>query len=230
MGMTSYMVDALTFIEQIYFEEGQVPTPLAVAEACGLQEATVEGYWKNVDFRNAVQARGIPLAGKETTRALTYEQLMMANMLMNPADRRSLRQKIEDPSVAAYNLTVQQVNGWLRSKTFKDHLQKRSEALFGNAEPAAYKNFVAAIESGDQKAIALYFEMRGIYNPRLQVDVNISTILVRVVEIVSKHVRDPAILAAIAEEMDGLDVGAAAAPRGIPELEAAVPVNNRLTT
>lgn len=207
MGLNALMLDALVFIEQIYYEEGKVPTSEAIAATCGLRIDDVREYWKNESFVAALGARGISTDQLESTKALTMPQLLMANMLMNPSDRRSMRQKVKDPSVASYDLSVQQVNGWLRSKTFQDHIQKRAEALFGHAEPAAYTNFVAAIEAGDQKSIQLYFEMKGIYNPRLQVDVNISSVLVRIVEIVSKHVKDPAILSAIATEMDGLDIG-----------------------
>lgn len=228
MSLSSTMVEGLTFIEQVYYEEGKVPSEDAIAEVVGVRVVTVQGWWKNDVFCNAVMARGIPLAGKEATRALTYEQLLMANMLMNPEDRRSLRAKCQDPAVAAYNITPQQVYGWMRSKTFKDHMEKRAKALFGQAEPAAYKNFVSHIESGDLKAIQLYFEMTGVYNPRLQVDVNISAILVRIVEIVSKYVKDPDTLAAIAEEMDGLDLGTPMPQRQMPELEAVIPVSSKL--
>lgn len=230
MALTQTMIDVLVFVEQVYYEDGKVPTPEKISEVVGVRVDTVRGYWKSQDFRNAVLARGVTLEGMEDAKALTYEQLLVANMLMNPSDKRSLRAKLEDPSVAQLKVSPQQVNGWMRSKTFTDHLQKRAKALFGSAEPAAYTNFVKAIEAGDQKAIALYFEMRGIYNPRLTVDINISSVLVRVVEIVSKHVRDPAILAAIAEEMDGLDVGSTMGAVEMPILDAVVSVPNKFTT
>ncbi|MGI8407908.1 MAG: hypothetical protein ACR2L3_05300 [Actinomycetota bacterium] len=225
MAITNTMLEGLIFVEQVYYEEGAVPTDEAISDAIGVRVETANSWWKNQDFRNAVQARGIPFAGQEKTRALTYEQLLFANMMMNPYDKRSIREKIKDPSLEAYNLSPQQVNAWMRSKTFKDHLAKRARGLFEGAEASAYRNFVQAIESGDQKAITMYFEMTGIYNPRLQVDVNISSILVKVIEIVSTHVRDPAILASIAEDMDRLEIGAPMGRSEIPEFISAQSTN-----
>lgn len=220
MGLTQNGIDVLTYMEQVYYEAGEFPTNEKLAEVVGITVDTVKNYWKDPDFRNAVAARGLMVDGVDDSKALTMPQLMVANMMMNPSDRRSMREKLKDPSLVAFGVTVQQVNGWMRSSIFQAHLTKRAHALFGGAEPAAYKNFVSAIEGGDQKAIQLYFEMKGIYNPRLQVDVNISSVLTRVVEIIAIHVKDPATLQRIANDLDGLDIGV---PSGTPELPAPVP-------
>lgn len=215
MSLSMQAVDVMIYIEQIYHESGDVPTNEKLAEVTGVGLDTIRNYWQNEDFRKALQARGIVADCITDTKALTYAQLMMANMLMNPTDKRSLRDKVKDPSVAAFDLTVQQVQGWMRSGFFQDHLRKRGQALYAGAEPAAYKNFVSAIEAGDQKAITQYFEMKGIYNPRVNIEVNVSMILARIVEIVTRHVKDPVTLQCIATELDGLDLGG---QRGLPEM------------
>lgn len=229
LTLTMQAVEVLTYIEQVYYESGEVPTNEKLSEVTKVGVRTIESYWKDSDFRNAIAARGMMLESVQDSKALTMPQILVANMLMNPSDRRSLREKLKDPSLTAFGITMQQVNGWLRSSSYQDHLRKRAHALFGGAEPAAYKNFVAAIEAGDQKSIALYFEMKGIYNPRVQVDVNISAVVLQVVEIVAKHVRDPAILQLIATDIDGLNTGVAAEVPGatLPEvLEVAIPVKS----
>lgn len=223
MGLTNQAVEVLTYIEQIYYECGELPSNEKLHEVTRVGLDTIKSYWKDADFRNAVAARGILLNGVDDSKALTMPQLLLANILMNPSDRRSMREKLKDPSLVAFGVTVQQVNGWMRSSNYQDHLRKRAQALFGGAEPAAYKGFVAAIEAGDQKAITLYFEMKGIYNPKLQVDVNISSVLLRVVEIISKHVKDPGTLQLIANELDGLEIGVPAEVTE-PALQAAISV------
>lgn len=225
MPLTNLALDVLTYIEQIYYETGELPTNEKLSEMTGVSLDKVKNYWKDADFRNAIAARGMILDGVDDSKALTMPQLLVANMLMNPSDRRSMREKLKDPSLVAFEISAQQVAGWMRSTAFQDHLRKRAHGLFGGAEPAAYKNFVSAIEAGDQKAIAMYFEMKGIYNPKIQVDINISSVLLRVVEIVSNHVKDPATLQLIANDLDGLDIGVptVGADISIPEVMKAIP-------
>jgi hypothetical protein len=63
-------------------------------------------------------------------------------------------------------------------------------------------------------AIKFYYEVTGRYNPRLQVDVNVDSVMNRVVEIIQKHVRDPQVLMAIADDLEDLANGK---PRDTPE-------------
>ncbi len=228
MALTMQGVEAITYIEQVYYECGEIPTVEKTAEVTKISLPTIKKFWEDPDFRAAILARGIVANNTTDTQALTYPQLMLANMLMNPSDKRSMREKLKDPSLTNFNITVQQANGWLRSGFFQDHLRKRAQALFGGAEAAAYKGFVSAVEGGDMKAIQMFFEMKNIYNPRLQVDVNISSVVVRIVEIVSNHVRDPAILQAIANDIDGLELGVAGSiTETVPPTPEAIPVSSK---
>lgn len=207
MALTMQAVEALTYIEQVYYECGEIPTAEKIAEVTRINVVTIKAYWEDPDFRKAVLARGIVANATTDTQALTYPQLMFANMMMNPSDKRSVREKVKDPSLEGFGITVQQANGWMRSGFFQDHLRKRALALFGGAEASAYKGFVSAVESGDMNAIKMFFEMKNIYNPRVQVDFNISSVVVRIIEIVSNHVKDPGTLQAIANDIDGLELG-----------------------
>ncbi len=206
MSLSNEMVDVLTYIEQVWWEDNKsMPTNEKIAEATGVGLQTIKGYWQSADFRAALNHRGVsfyndPDAGK----ALTYEQLLVANMLLNIQDRRSLREKL---GAADIGVTPAQVGAWMRQPAFQEHLRKRSENLYQGADGAAYVALVKAIDNGDLKAVQLFFEMKGIYTPRSQVDVNIHAILARVVEIISIHVSDQATLEAIAGDLEGLVSG-----------------------
>jgi hypothetical protein len=80
----------------------------------------------------------------------------------------------------------------------------RTEQLFNHSDHEAYKSLVEQVMNGDVTAMKLFFEMRGIYNPKVTVDINIETVVYRLVEIVGRHVRDPQILQSIAKEVEEL--------------------------
>lgn len=207
MSLSNEMVDVLTYIEQVWWEDNQnLPTDEKIAEMTGVSIQTIKGYWRNPDFRAALYARGVKFANEpDSKKALTFEQLMVANMLMNVMDKRSLREKLK--AAEGLNVTPAQVGAWMRQPAFQAHLRTRSTSLFGDADTSANLALVKAIDAGDLKAVQLYFEMTGRYTPRSQVDVNVHAILARVIEIVSIHVRDPAILQSIAEDFDKLETG-----------------------
>lgn len=207
MSLSNEMIDVLTFIEQVWWENNQtVPTDERIAEATGVSIQTVKNYWKNADFRAALNARGVTFANEaDSGKALTYAQLQVANMLMNIMDKRSLREKLQAANLPG--VTPAQVGAWMRQPAFQEHLRRRAQVLFDDADVSANLALVKAIDAGDLKAIQLFMEMTGRYTPRSTVDVNIHAVLARVVEIVSIHVRDPAILEAIAHDMENLELG-----------------------
>ncbi len=223
MSLSNEMVDVLTYIEQMWWEDnGTVPTNEAISEATGIGLQTVKGYWTNPDFRAALQHRGVsfkndPDAGK----ALTYDQLMVANMLLNIMDKRSLREKLQASGI---NATPAQVGSWMRQPAFQAHLRKRSQNLFEDADTAANIALVKAIDAGDLKAVQLLFEMTGRYTPRQVHEINVHAVLARVIEIISIRVKDPAIVADIAGDIDALLTGQT--PQALPEVKAPIPVNS----
>lgn len=186
----------LCYIEQKFWETGYIPTNEVIQRELRLDSKTIDRAWKKDTFREAIISRGIDLKGKESGKVLTPTQLMLANLLLNAHDTRSVREKI-----ASINVSSQQYHAWKRQPAFAEYLRKRAEAVFSAADSTAYTKLVEAVEEGDTNALKLFFEMRGIHNPRVQVDVNIQGVMVRVVEIISKHVQDPLVLDAIANEM-----------------------------
>lgn len=207
MSLSDSMIDVLTYIEQIWWEDNKaVPTDEKIAEATGVGLQTIKGYWKNSDFRAALNARGVTFANEaDSGKALTYAQLQVANMLMNIMDKRSLREKLQAAQLPG--VTPAQVGAWMRQPAFQEHLRRRAQVLYDDADVSANMALVKAIDAGDLKAVQLFLEMTGRYTPRSTVDVNIHAVLARVVEIVSIHVRDPAILEAIAHDMENLELG-----------------------
>lgn len=216
-GLSNQMIDVLTLIEQMFWETGEIPTNEFLVEQTQIGRSTVEGYWKNTDFRAALAARGVTFDNTASIgRALSMEQLLVANMVMNIHDRRSMREKLKDPVLEQFKITPQKFNAWMRQPAFQDHLMKRASTLFEHAKPAAYRELVKAVEAGDPQMLKFFFEITGIYNPKVTVEIDVNVVLVRVVEIIAKHVKDPITLQAIAAELEALDTGPEQAPQAVP--------------
>lgn len=191
-------VRVLSYVEQAFWETGYVPTHEAVANALGVSVGSVGGTWRKPQFRQALIARGIDLKPEQNDKILDPKQVMLANLLLNSHDKRSVREKLEILDVSS-----QQYHAWMRQDAFQGYLRKRAEEMFKAADPDAYMGLVKAVGNGDVNALKLFFEMRGIYNPRVQVDVNLEAVVVKIVEVVSQFV-EPSVMAQISERLEGV--------------------------
>jgi len=194
-------LDVLAAYEQLFWTHGAVPTEERVAELTGVRLETVKKYWQDDEFRQRLQKRGLPLDGGRSEQLLTVQQLDVANRMLNLADNRSKREKLQECGVSP-----QQYSAWLRQPAFQQYMARRGEELFKSADGDAYRALVGIVEAGDVQGLKLFFEMRGIYNPRMQVDINVDAVMLQVVEVISRHVRDPETLIAIAEDLERLDI------------------------
>lgn len=199
-------IRVLNYLEQVYWESGLLPTAENVAEELSIQISTVRSTFKNETLQNQLAARGIDptqliTVGKliKESKALSPKQIIVANMMLNLHDKRSEREKLQQVQVSS-----QQYHAWLRQPAFIEFMRKRGEALFQSSDFAAYKSLVTNVKAGDNKSLELFFRMRGIYNPTVNINVNIEAVLVRVVEVISTHVKDPHVIQAIAAELDSI--------------------------
>lgn len=216
--LSGEMVDVIAAVDQLFWQHGALPTNAKVAEVTGVRESTIKKYWEKEEFRNALLARGLDLNPQRSNGLLTLEQLNCANILLNSHDTRSVREKLKEIGVSS-----QKYHSWLRTSAFRDYLAMRGEQLFKSVDHEAYEALIGAVRGGDTRALQLFFEMRGIYNPKMQVDINVNVLLVSVVEVISRHIRDPQVLQAIATDLEALEVGQAGG-RAIPAPIIDVPI------
>jgi putative insertion element HTH domain-containing protein len=205
--LSEQQVRAVAFIEQTFWEHGGLPTNEQIAERTGVQLGTITRYWQQPHFREALLKRGIDLSTDASRGILTIDQLNAANVMLNLMDKRSQREKLDSIGVNS-----QQYNAWLRQAAFQNYLRRRAEELFKASDSDAYLSLIDVVKGGDTNAIKLFFEMRGVYTPRAQLDVNIDMIMVRIVEIIAKHVQDPDIRARIADDIETLGMPTRALP------------------
>jgi hypothetical protein len=210
LALTSNEVRILNYCEQVFWESGLLPTPEKCIEDLHCSRSAVNGAFSNETFRAQLAARGIDPEGLTTvgkliqeSKALTAKQIVVANMMLNLHDKRSEREKL-----ALVQVSSQQYHAWLRQPAFVEFLRKRGEALFSSSDFLAYKSLVNNVKAGDNKALEIFFQMRGIWNPRLNIDVNIDVVITRVLEVIARHV-PAATLSLIANELDSVVEGEA---------------------
>lgn len=202
MSLTDNEVKIITLIDQRFWETGGLIDDDVISDTLKIHKNTIKKAWQKTDFRQALIARGVDITHDSAKDLLTPTQAMLANMLLNAHDARSVREKLE-----LLNISTQQYQAWLRQPGFSQYLRKRAEFAFAATDFQAYQSLSTLVEEGDINGIKLFFEMRGIYNPKMQIDVNIDLVIVKLVEIVAKHVADPEILQAIANDLETIDIG-----------------------
>lgn len=204
-SLTSTQVKVLSFVEQIFWETGVLPTPEACAEELSLRVQTCREAFQNETFKLALVGKGIDaeqlvVPGKviKESKALSPKQILVANLMLNVHDNRSQREKLSWAQVSS-----QQYHAWLRQPAFVEFINKRAEQMFGASDHLAYRSLIKNVTAGDPKSLDLFFRMRGIYNPSLNVNLNINAVLTQVIEIVSRHV-SPQVMTQIANELDAV--------------------------
>lgn len=198
--LSDSLFEALNKVEQTWWELGKLPSIELLAEKCKLTREEAKHFWDYPQFLESLRKRGLDpdiLLKKDDT--LLPEQLIVANMVLNPHDKASIRQKLQIVGVKPH-----EYQAWLIDPAFQNYLRKRSEELFKAADTDAYMALIQAVQDGDIQAIKLFLEMRGIYNPKLTVEVNINQVLTRIVEIVSRHVSNPQEILAVAGDIEKL--------------------------
>jgi len=204
--LTESELSILAFVEQVFWETGYVPTKERVIEGLDPLKQTrtrtkVNKAWDNPRFQSALEMRGLEF--KNDGKLLSPTQLLLVNMLLNVEDKKSLRQKLD-----MIGVKMTQYQSWLRDPAFNRYLVMRTEQMFEHSDHEAYKALIQSVMRGDVAALKLFFEMRGIWSPRLDININIETVVYRLVEIVGKHVKNPEILQAIANEVESLELPA----------------------
>jgi hypothetical protein len=203
--LTDEQYEFLNFLEQYWFEYGLIPTGERAKEL-GIPEALYSESFKSALFRSSCRDRGISLRGLEVlgngTEAewkrymLTEQQLTIANIMLDISDSRSHKKKLQDA-----NISTALYQSWLRDPAYQNYIRARAENTLSDNQHEAHLALVDRVRSGDMTAIKYFNEITGRYVPSSgDKEVNVSLILMRVLEIIQRHVRDSSLQEVIAQE------------------------------
>lgn len=192
----------------------------------GIPEDLWQAYTHNQDMLEALKLRGVPTKGLNPAddsvtnsdpvgsltpaspnfhAKLTPIQLVVANSILDLADTRSDKKKLQD-----VGCTTTQYQAWLRDPEFKGYLQSRAESLIGDIQHEAMLSLADRVKSGDMKAIEYYHEITGRFVRQTQSNStgpDLGNTIVRIIEIIQDEVEDPETAFRISKRLKGLIAG-----------------------
>lgn len=178
---------AYTISGQVLFED--------LRQRSNISAATLRKICATPEFRAACRARGVEL---DPSMGLDARQDLLLLVLRDTADGLTLAQKLKRAGVS--NAEYQ---AWLKHPVFAQQYAALMRQLQESTDDAMVQLHGKA-NSGDVNAIKFLFEVTGRYNPNDRQAVNAMAILQAVLESLSRHVRDPEVLAAVAGDLRDL--------------------------
>jgi glutathione peroxidase-family protein len=191
-SLTKSEKELINFYEIQWFLRKHVPTIEELAIHLKLSQVTVNYYLQRKLVIKALDDRGIPWK-QHSQDELTATQVAAAVTMMNFADDRPAAVKLDELGINA-----SQYYAWLNDPQFKNLVDTLTEQNKVNIRPAAIAEFTKKVQSGDWNAVKYFLEVTGEYSNN---DAPQSEQMIRMlVEIIQRHVKDPNVMMAIAQD------------------------------
>lgn len=192
-AMTKKEKELVNFYELQWALRTNVPTIEEVAQYLKLSQVTVNYYLQRAPVIKALKQRGIPYQ-QHTQEDLTATQVATAVTMMNFADTRSNDEKLDQLGINAT-----QYQAWLKDPQFKNLIDNLADQNLRNIKPVAIGELTKKINQGDWNAVKYYLDTTGalVNNEAPQSE----QLIMMIIEIIQKHVPDPEIIVAIAQDI-----------------------------
>lgn len=160
----------------------------------GMVPGTIAKVLNSPEFKHALKIRGVEL----NATGLTHEQELCLQILTDPSDGKTLGQKLKLAGV-----TYAKYRAWMKQPIFKLQMDTLTAGLLSsNADALVQLDRLA--NEGDLGAIKFKFELNGLYDPNKQQNIDIVAMMGKMLEIITKYVRDPETLNNVAGELGQL--------------------------
>jgi hypothetical protein len=198
----------ISAVEEFWNRERFFPGSKILSEMTKLPEDFVMEVMTSGKFDKRFEALGIdkdsiPVTQKKdidrNSARLTSLQLALASCLLNPMDQRSRSQKLKDLGILPITF-----NGWMKNEKFTKYLSDRADEMFSDMMPLAKDALIRKVMKGDLGALKLYMEMKGQYGKQNEGIQDFKLLVNRLIESIQRHVKDPAIVQAIAEDFKSI--------------------------
>lgn len=201
----------LPWVETFWHAKKRYPTDGEFCDRFGWTLQEVELLHHSKFYDNCLRSRGI---SRHNSGDLTERQVAAISLITNFSDTRS-----SDIKMASIGVTPEELNGWYSNSIFQRELAARADAILDNVFPEAQAQLARQIKRGSFPALKFYYEITG--RAQSPEAVNIKLAMTRLIEAVQKHVHDPAVLQAIANEMNAVAPAVAVEPVQTRELSLA---------
>lgn len=197
----------LPWVEVFWHANKRYPTDTELAAEFGLEAVDLMRLKTSKFYNECLKNRGI----RQDERFFSEKQVAAIALITNFADQRPT-----DAKLAGIGVTPEMYNGWMQDRAFKRELQSRADEVLDNVYPEAQTALAKKVRSGDVPALKFYYEITGrASSPEA---INLKMTMAKMIEAVQKHVKDPAVLQAIASELQGVAPVADVPATPIPEL------------
>lgn len=188
----------LHYVEEHWLRKGEFPALSKIAKDMVLDQVKVVEALSSPLLQKSLDARGIPWM--EVDDRLTPIQVATINLILNVSDKRSTPVKLKSLGV-----NPSTYKGWRRQKQFMLVMREQGERLFGETMPEVHKALMDKALEGDPTSLKLYYAMAGRWDDKKSVEsMNIRFVMVKLLEVIQTHVRDPEALQAIAADFEAL--------------------------
>ena len=194
--------NVLSWIETTYHDTHYLPTALQIQASWPKTFPTVpdvEFWLVKPHISQALSNRGLSKSDSQPSN-LSEAQAAALLVVANLTDRRSVQTKLKSLGV-----TTTQWNAWKKQKHFRDLLHKQLTDDFETSLDRALSGLLKSVDSGNPRAVELYMELTG--RQPTENERNYRLAISRIVECITRHVKDPTTRRLIAEDFDKIERG-----------------------
>lgn len=181
----------------------------SIARASGVSRSRVGKILASDEFDKSMRLSGIIWSKKAI---LTPEQAYVIQLLTDPTkSKMSLDRKL-----AAAGITYTKYRNWMKQPAFSKAIESISEQMLGDNITNIHSAVVGRAVNGDLMAAKMVYELTGRYDPARNQIGDIQKVIQQLLSVITMHVRDTNVLAAIAADMDGVLNGRAPSVAALP--------------
>lgn len=186
----------MPWFERFWHEHKRYPSITDIITQFGFTAEQVNLLNQSKFWLQSLDRRGIARPDSQLNK-LSDKQVAAVAIMSNFSDRRPVLARL-----AEIEVTQEELNGWMSNPTFKNYFHMRAQDVFENVSPVATVALARQIEKENFAAIKFYFEITG--QAQSPEAINVKQAMNVLIEAVQKHVQDPAVLQAIAEEVQAV--------------------------
>jgi hypothetical protein len=147
--------------------------------------------------KQALDNRGIEWRPVKSTE-LKPEQYIAIEVMLNISDQRSNKDKL-----ASLGIKPATYNSWKRNEVFMDAYRQAARDLYGKSIPELHTAVIKRAIDGDAAMMKTALAISGEWDDKRSVEaLNVQFVLMKVLEVIQKHIQDPVVLSSIAGEFD----------------------------
>lgn len=192
-----------------------LPDVQEIAKHCYHTDKTVSRVVATEEFRMAMREKGIYWTARD---GLTPEQIYAIGIMTNPADKRDMNGKLK-----AAGINYQIYRGWLKQPTFRNAVRRVGEDMLDDHIQDVHTALVNKAVGGDNKAIELYYQITGRFDPAKQQSQDLGALVNGLLEIIFRSVTDITVLKKITEDFERMMDGGELKPELIVDAEVIEP-------